>query len=1353
MTEKPRNVANIYPLSSALQGLLYQTLLSDNDALYRTQSRIDINGSFDTACFRRSLEFLVARHAALRTLFLHEGLDAPVAVEREQVALPIYEHDLGDMDPGAVPDALDALAVAASERPMPLDKAPLLAIDIVALPGRRHHVIFDIHHLVFDGWSSVLLFNELQTVQAAFLRGEEPDLPAAGNYAEHVKALARVDRTDLLASWRQKLHDFDTPTPLPARRGHAGADALYARAHLCRALDGRLSEAVRQLARRARVTVNCVVQAAWALLLSRHVDNDDVLFGVTVNGRGDAIEHHARTFGLFVNTLPLRIRCQFDMPLGQWLGQVQRELDLINRSNAVSLAEVHRESAVPAGVDLFDTLIVFQSFPSFDDGASAPAIAFGKAEVHENSPYPLTLEIFDQPNISILALYIEELLSAESLEQLLRHFRKLLASMTDPGALEQGIGQLDMLSSAERQQLLRDFNGLGSTTGGGLGQNRFWQGFETPQRDRINLASLFLERAARQPDAIAVMDAERRYSYAALSQASAAVAVALDASGLQRGDRVAVCLSRSADVYPAVLGVMLAGGVYVPLDASYPTERRRFMLVDSEARQMIVADDAGLQELSASTPSGITIHALDDLLADPPEFNHDDAITRFTPRCRSGQESSDAADAAYLMYTSGSTGIARGVLGSHAATFNRLAWMWANWPFASDEVCCQKTPLNFVDSIWELFGPLLGGVPTLVIDDDTLQQPYRFFDALSTHAVTRLVMVPSVLETLIDSVDDPAAGLSGLAHLVLSGEALSATLAERLFSLHPALTLLNLYGSTEVSADVSAMVLTAGSVGTPVSIGRPISHCQIYIVDQHQRLMPQGAVGEIAVAGRGLALGYHRQSPGERQVFVDNPFGYGRMYLTGDLGQQDDSGILTHRGRRDSQLKIHGQRLDLAEVEHVLSGIDGVDSAVALSDARDRLVAFYRGQELPAATIDAALRSQLAPWAVPSAVTWLSAFPTLPNGKLDKRRLREHEWEEDADDGIAPRTDTERLLAGVWQQVLGGERPSVHDNFVQVGGSSLLGMRFNARVFREFKCAIPPRLLLTADLAQLALYLVPDDRPATDVEGRGRDTVPIVPGFLRSGSRAIFCIEHRPLRQANGKAVLFVPSVAHEYMQAHRLMQLQASTLAREGYHCLRFDFSGFGDSAGTPRTASLAQWRDDIRAACQHLRERAGVDAVSIVTLRLGAAVLLDTMPDGIDQLVAWDPIFCGQRFLDRVSHLHRISMRDLDRYRFRQRLAEATERFGYTYSQDLLSELAVLDVREAFRRFPGRLDLVITGRLSRSDATWLTLLPAQRKPAETHLTRIPDIELWNDDAHASQLLFAHQVHEAVCSALQDQR
>jgi amino acid adenylation domain-containing protein len=1007
-------VEEIYELSPLQEGLLFQSLYAAGPGVYVEQIVSTASGA-DPATLEKAWAAVTAARNVLRTSFHWEDLDKPVQVVHREAHPDFHVEDWRGEAPGRQREHLQAFLADDRRRGLDLTRAPVLRVAFLRVGNGGAWIVLTFHHILLDGWSLRLLLEDIATAYAALRSGVTPRLPHRRPYADYIDWLQAQDRGAAERFWRKALAGVDTPTrllvaPLESSGGIRGEYDV--------ALDASTTAALRDLARRLRVTLGAVVNAGWALTLARWTDAEHVLFGTVVSGRPPSLDGVEDMIGLFINTLPLHVRFPSGATGSMVIRALHEEAARMREFEHSSLVDIQRWSELPAGVPMFDTLLVFENYPS--GKAATSGASSGSARAIEQTNYPLCLIVGPGERLDLRLLHDPALVDAALARRMAAQLATVLARLAEDA--NQPVRELDGLDAAERRFAVRAGNDTAA-----------------PYPRDATLDGLFAHRAAEQPDAVAIVDGERRLRYVELDRRANGLAHGLREAGVVAGTPVGVCVPRSAAMVVALLGVLKAGGAVVPLDpASGP------------ARLKLLAADAGCPVVVADPDSSTRLPDTGAAILEPGAGVDTDA----------GPDCATSADAvAYVMYTSGSTGRPKGVMGLHRGAVNRCAWMWRAFPFAAGDVCCLRTNLGFVDAIWEVFGPLLAGVPSVVIRDKDVADLDRLVELLAHHEVTRIVLVPSLLRVLLDSGPGLAARLPALRTWVTSGEPLTPELAGRFRAELPDRRLLNLYGSTEVAGDATWWELPE-TVPKRILIGGPIANMRAYVVDRWGAPAPVGAPGELLVAGDGLAAGYWRRPDLTSRAFV---FGAERAYRTGDLVRRLPDGQLEYLGRIDQQVKIRGVRIEPAEVEAALLEHPAVREAVVVVDraGEPRLAAYVAGDAPPPAQeLRRWVRDRLPEAFVPAAVVALDALPRTASGKVDRRALPTGER---GAEPATPRTELEQRIADIWVEVLGAGPVGVEDDFfADLGGHSLLGTRLVSRLRRAFGVDLPIRTLFEA---------------------------------------------------------------------------------------------------------------------------------------------------------------------------------------------------------------------------------------------------------------------------------------------------
>ncbi|WP_419678089.1 amino acid adenylation domain-containing protein [Mycobacterium avium] len=1017
--ERHDRVADVLPLTPLQRGLFFHatTAHAGDEDLYAIQLNIGIAGPLDQHRLRAAVHTVVNRHPNLAARFCPE-IDPPVQIIPAE---PVVPWRYADFDGAAeLGDLVARLCAGERVAVCDLTNPPVFRVALIRTAPHHYRFVLTNHHVVLDGSSLPIL---LQEIFAAY---HEQRLPASVPYRRFVAWQAGRDLDSGQAAWREVLAGFDTPTlvgsPHRQRLGRRGMES--------RRLSEQTTRALHQLARAHHTTINTVLRAGWAQLLMSLTGQRDVVFGAAVSGRSADLVGVESMVGLLINTVPVRAQVTAQTTVADLLSQLHNAYQHTLDHEHLALTEIHR---VTGHDQLFDTLFVYENYP-LDAAASMDLgeLAITEFTSHESTHYPLTLQAIPGPELALGIQYDSDTFDAESAGALADRLERVLSAMTaDP---LRRLSSVDLLNADEHARL----DEFGNRTV----LDKLAVGPSIPE--------LFGAQVVRTPEAVAISCGQNSWTYREVDLASNRLARLLVGLGAGPGQCVVVLSSRSAEAIVAILAVLKSGAAYLPIDPAVPDARIEFVLGDAAPIAAVTTAEL------ASRFDGYGLSVVD--VNDP----------GIAAQSSAGLAVSAGADVAHIVYTSGTTGVPKGVAVAHHNVTQLLESLHLGLPSGPGQVWSQWHSYAFDSSVWEIWGALLHGSRLVVVPESVAVVPEDFQALLIAERVSFLTQTPSAVSAL-----SPEA--LGSVTLVVAAEACSAELADRWA---PGRAMFNAYGPTETTMVVTLSApLRAGS-GTP-PIGGPVGGAALFVLDWWLRPVPVGVVGELYVAGQGVAAGYVGRAGLTSSRFVACPFGGPgtRMYRTGDLVRWRPDGQLQYLGRADEQVKIRGYRVELGEIQAALAELDQVDQAVVIvheDRPGDKRLVGYVTESVTGALDAAAARTRLGErlpaYMVPSAIVAIDALPLTVNGKLDTRALPVPEYRDAA--YRAPSNAVEEILAGVYAQILGLDRVGIDDSFFDLGGDSLSAMRLVATINKILHTALTVRTLFDAPtVAQIAPHL------------------------------------------------------------------------------------------------------------------------------------------------------------------------------------------------------------------------------------------------------------------------------------------
>jgi len=1003
-----KNVEDIFALTPLQQGMLFHYLKDTGSSEYIEQLSLRLRGIINAGSVKRAWDHVVQCNEMLRTVYKWEKLETPIQVVQREHEVPVRYVEIKEKDEAE--KLIEEIREKDKAEGIDISVEPF-RVTIVKLSEDEGEMIITNHHILYDGWSSGIIVKEFIEAYESILDGKEPVKRVKPRFKEYVKWQQGQNKEEQLGYWKSYLEGYEEKTVI-AGYG-SGEEKKEKTAIYHEELEQELKNAIEKVCREEEVTIATVINTAWGILLQRYNNTGDAVFGTTVSGRAARLEDIEETVGLYINTLPIRVKTEGKENIAELLRQVEQDARERESYESLALTEIQGAFGAGGGESLFDTLVVIENYPidkRLIDREGKVEVQIG--EVKEATNYDITVGVMVRDRIVLNISYKEDKYEIEKIRRLTEHLKNILWEISKNN--RKPVKEIEMIGKNEKQQLLYEFNDTYA---------------EYPKDKTIH--ELFEEQAARIPDNIAVVYEDSQLTYRELNEKANRLARVLRKKGVVPDSIVGIMVERSLEMIIGILGILKAGGAYLPIDPEYPADRIRYMLEDSGTGILLVQR----QTRDKTTYEGEKIELGDERLYAEDSSNLE-AFSR-------------PNDLAYIIYTSGTTGKPKGVMVEHKGICNLNKLFSCRLEINETDRIMQFASISFDASVWEIFMAILCGGRLYVTSNDVILNNNNFGEFLEKNHITVCTLPPHYLE-YIQNIN-----VKHLRELISAGSALAST---KMREWNSVTNLINAYGPTEASI-CSTMLECRGHQN--ISIGKPIQNAQIYILDRNSKLQPIGIAGELCIGGEGLARGYLGKPELTAEKFVDNPFLPGeRMYKTGDFARWLPDGNIEYLGRMDHQIKIRGYRIELGEIESRLLEHEAIKEVVATirEDKNDKQICAYiiADKQITAAELREHMRLELPEYMMPSYFIQLDRMPLTPNGKIDRKALPEPDGSIVAGaEYAAPRNEIEEKLVKIWQGVLGIEKIGINDNFFDLGGHSLKATSMMSKIHKELSVEVP----------------------------------------------------------------------------------------------------------------------------------------------------------------------------------------------------------------------------------------------------------------------------------------------------------
>ena len=1006
---------DIYTLSSMQEGMLFHSVLESASGIYLEQKVLTLKGAISVEAVEESMNDLMNRHAIFRTVFLYKNYERPIQLVLKErkidfTFLDIRKECINSLES----ELIESYRIKDASKSFDLGKDVLMRIVLLQTQDDKFTLIWSHHHILMDGWCTSIVWNDFKLFYSNNRSGKNLSLLPAQKYANYIEWLEGRNKKDSTAYWTNYLSYYGSLATIPKKIATQSIINNYDLSSQELVIDSKRVKLLKKVSKENSVTSNTILQTAWGIVLSKYNNTKDVVFGSVISGRPSEITGIESIVGLFINTIPVRVKYEEKDTLIDLLKNCQSKALESEQHQYHPLLEIQGLSDL--GNELFDHIMVFENYPISEkimNQSDEDTVGFTVTDVQvfEQTNYDLALIIIPEDEIQIKIDYNQNRYNNGTIERLLNHFDNTISSIIENSATS--VTELDYISENERIQLLNQFNYLD---------------VDFPKDKTI--IDLFNKQVERNPNNIAITFEDEEITYYELQKRSSEVSILLSENGVKPDCIVGLFMNRSIDVVIGMLAILKAGGAYLPIDIDYPTERIEYIIKDSGTNIILTSR-------TLDNEIGFDVLTL---------FVEDSEVLTNMPL--NLQQDNKPSDLCYVIYTSGTTGNPKGVMIEHRNVVRLLFNDKFQYDFNPNDVWTMFHSHCFDVSVWEIYGALLFGGKLIVIPKMIARDTKAYLEILRNEKVTILNQTPSALYNLIYAdLSEPKSTLS-LRYVILAGEELSPRKLKDWKLKYPYVHIINKYGITETTVHNTYKEIKEFEIENNISnIGVPIPTLSMLIFDEYQKVVPNGVIGELYVGGDGLARGYLNNEELTNKRFIPNPYKpEERLYRSGDLAKVIESGELEYKGRIDHQVQLRGFRVELGEIENQLIRHDQVNEILVLAkeiEGEKHLLAYYiADKELEITELRHFLLNKLPDYMVPSYFLQMETFPLTPNGKLDKKALPDPELKT-IEASAKPGNQIQKELIGIWAELLHIEKDKIgiHTNFFDIGGNSLKLMK------------------------------------------------------------------------------------------------------------------------------------------------------------------------------------------------------------------------------------------------------------------------------------------------------------------------